>query len=265
MTTATTVLNVARSQIGYQEGYNDWTKYGSWYGANNQPWCDIFQSWVGNRASGSTALIGKYAYTPAHADHFKAIGRWSTSPKVGSLVFYRWANWSRICHVGLVEAIYSDHIVTIEGNTNLSGDRLGAGVFRQNRSRLLRSSGGTVVGYGHPLYTTTTTTAPPPPSPSTTVYGGGAVYQSKLVYGQQSSDSVKNLQHRLVAIGYGGYMPTVVRNGPTGNYGPETDAAVRAHQKANWPAELPSGQNHVGPKQAAMLFQYSGSPYRLYA
>jgi surface antigen len=264
MTTAAQVLNVARAELGYQEGYNDWTKYGSWYGMNNAAWCDIFVSWVGNRAHGNTGLLGKYAYTPAHADWFKSKGRWSTSPKVGSIVFFQWAGWSRICHVGIVEAVNSGSIVTIEGNTNLAGDRLGAGVFRQNRNRLLKGQGGYVAGYGHPLYTTTATAPPPPPSPSTSVYGGGAVYLSKLKYGQQASDSVKNLQARLVASGYGGYMPTVVRNGPTGNYGPETDAAVRACQAQHVPPADPAGRSYVGSKQANHLFAYAGSPYRIY-
>ena len=264
MTTATQVLNVARGQLGYTEGSNDWTKYGRWYGMNNTAWCDIFTSWVGAQASGSTALIGKYAYTPAHADFFRARGRFTSSPRVGSLVFFQWAGWSRICHVGFVEAVRSDgSLVTIEGNTNLAGDRLGAGVFRQSRSGLLKSRGGYIAGYGHPAYSGTVYTPAPPPAPSVLVYGGGAAYLSKLKYGQQDSDSVRNLQARLKAIGYGGLMPTVQSKGPTGNYGPETDAAVRAHQAAACPPPDSPGHSYVGPKQANMLFSYGGSPYRV--
>lgn len=38
-------LEIARSQIGYHEGYNNDTKYGKWYGLNHEPWCAMFVSW----------------------------------------------------------------------------------------------------------------------------------------------------------------------------------------------------------------------------
>jgi peptidoglycan hydrolase-like protein with peptidoglycan-binding domain len=69
---------------------------------------------------------------------------------------------------------------------------------------------------------------------------------------------VKNLQARLIAHGYG------ISAGPTGNYGAQTDAAVRACQAAHVPPADPAGRSYVGSKQANHLFAYAGSPYRIY-
>ena len=44
----TTVVDVARAEVGYQEGPNNDSKYGKWYGLNNQSWCAMFVSWCFN-------------------------------------------------------------------------------------------------------------------------------------------------------------------------------------------------------------------------
>lgn len=44
------LVSVAVGQIGYCEEDNNDTKYGIWYGVNNQPWCDIFVSWCAAQA-----------------------------------------------------------------------------------------------------------------------------------------------------------------------------------------------------------------------
>ena len=58
------LVAVALAEVGYLEkqsdanldsktanaGYNNYTKYGAWYGLNGQPWCDIFVSWCAEMA-----------------------------------------------------------------------------------------------------------------------------------------------------------------------------------------------------------------------
>ena len=39
------VIDAAQNEVGYQETGNNDTKYGKWYGLNNQPWCAMFVSW----------------------------------------------------------------------------------------------------------------------------------------------------------------------------------------------------------------------------
>lgn len=151
MTTATKVLNIARSQIGYHQMSGERTKYGRWYGMDGVSWCDMFVSWVGVMAN-ARAIIGKAAYTPAHASWFQSEGRWGHTPRRGAIVFFNWPNdgVDRIQHVGIVESVRGDgRIVTIEGNTTSGvwgSQSHGGGVYRRVRSTSL------VVGYGYPQY-----------------------------------------------------------------------------------------------------------------
>lgn len=150
MSTATKVLNIARSQLGYRapSGYRG--KFNRWYGMAGS-WCDMFISWVGVQAS-ARSIVGRAAYTPAHAQWFKNNGRWGHTPRRGAIVFFNWPGdgVNRIQHVGIVESVRSDgRIVTIEGNTssgNYGSQSQGAGVWRRVRSQSL------VVGYGYPNY-----------------------------------------------------------------------------------------------------------------
>lgn len=163
--TATEVLKVARSQIGYREGRNNDTKYGRWYGLNFQPWCAMFVSWVfakaGHPLRGSVTnpkswaqTVRGFSYTPLGARWFKLRRRYGTIPKPGAVVFFYWPSMGRIAHVGIVESVSSDGkwMTTIEGNTNNTGSREGVGVFRMKRSTKLRANGGYVDGFGYPQY-----------------------------------------------------------------------------------------------------------------
>lgn len=152
MSTATKVLNVARSQLGYREASGNRNKFGRWYGMNCVSWCDIFVSWVGVQC-GARDIIGRAAYTPAHAAWFRSIGRWGHEPRRGAIAFFDFPDAvHRIQHVGIVESVRRDgRIVTIEGNTLSgagSGQQDGGGVYRRVRATRL------VVGYGYPKYRT---------------------------------------------------------------------------------------------------------------
>lgn len=89
-------------------------------------------------------------------------------------------------------------------------------------------------------------TQPPPATVPPTLYRDGYVYRSKLKYGQRDSDSVRNLQAVLRGHGYTGPI--------TGNYLDQTDAAVRACQKAHGFGADPLRASYVGPRQASHLF-----------
>jgi surface antigen len=230
MATAARVLQVARSQIGYTEGRNDDTKYGRWYGMNNAPWCAIFVSWVASMA-GASKIIPKHAYTPAGAQWFKDRGRWGTKPRVGAIVYFNFPGdgVNRISHVGIVEAVKADgSIVTIEGNTNAAGDRLGAGVFRK-----IRKVG--IVGYGYPKYDTA-------PAPAKVVPLAASTKMGKT--GWQVSD----LKHVLVKAGYG---PISDR---TDYYGNECQKAVKRFHDSKAGAPFRGGDlRQIGPKGWAFL------------
>lgn len=141
------VLNVARSQIGYTEGPNNFTKYGAWYPLQHQPWCAIFISWIAAKAKVSR-IIPKHAYTPAGADWFKARDAWGHKPRVVAIAYYDTAGLGRISHTGIVEKVGDGWWYSIEGNTNAAGSREGRVVRRQRRTTC-----GPKGGMGYPDYT----------------------------------------------------------------------------------------------------------------
>lgn len=141
-------LAVLRGQLGYSEGPNNTTKFGAWYGLNNQPWCAMFVSWCAWRAE-VRPIVPRHAYTPAGANWYKARGRWGSEPRVGAIAYYDLAGLGRISHVGVVERVLEGGAwYSLEGNTNAAGSRTGGSVRRQTRTRV-----GRLGGFGYPDYT----------------------------------------------------------------------------------------------------------------
>jgi hypothetical protein len=159
MPIAEDVLRVARAELGYREGTNNANKYGAAYGMNNVAWCMQFCWWVFREAGASSLIHPKTAYTPTAASWHRARGTFSTTPRVGSLVFFDWPDSvHRIQHVGIVEVVEANAVVVIEGNTQsgTAGNQSdGGGVCRRRRAR-----NSSIAGYGHPAYTTSAARAP---------------------------------------------------------------------------------------------------------
>ncbi len=148
--TATKVLNIARSQLGYTEGPNNDNKFGRWYGMNHVSYCDIWISWVAAMA-GAEDIIGRFAYTPFHANWFKDRGQWGHTPRRAAIAFFDFPDSvRRIQHVGFVESQRrNNRVVTLEANTGsgvFGSQSDGGGCFRRVRSS------GLIVGYGYPAY-----------------------------------------------------------------------------------------------------------------
>jgi hypothetical protein len=111
------IIRVARSQLGEAEhplGSNC-TKYGPC-----EEWCALFVAWVWQHAgvamAGGTA---PYAYSGTVygwvAEHGGRDLPATARPSPGDAVIYGWGP-RQSEHVGIVEAVYGDEIVTIEGN-----------------------------------------------------------------------------------------------------------------------------------------------------
>jgi hypothetical protein len=230
------LLKVARSQLGIREGARGWTKYGEAYevrkksqGFDSAPWCDMFVAWCAGQV-GLLKVVGDFAYTPYHADWFRDNGRWGQTPKKGAIVFFDWAgsrNIGAIDHVGIVEAVRADgSVVTIEGNTS------------NVVARRVRRSG--IAGYGYPRYPAVASG----PKPAKPAAGARYPYKSLMRRGWNDSDGVRNVQKRLNALG------AKPRLAVDGDFGPRTEAAVRAFQKRSR-LEV---DGIVGPKTWAKLF-----------
>ena len=65
----TDLVAIATSQIGYTETASDITKYGEWYGLQDD-WCAMFISWCANKANIDTNVIPK----TAGAGTFRSVG-----------------------------------------------------------------------------------------------------------------------------------------------------------------------------------------------
>lgn len=141
------LLEVAKSQLGYHERADGYTKYGDWYGKHvdtdsyykTAPWCDIFLTWAAHQA-GVQDWTGDFASTPDHAKWFQQHHAWGHSPEPGAIVFFSWSGGMSIGdieHVGIVEKVDGHTLHTIEANHN---DMLGRAVRDTSQ----------VVGYGYP-------------------------------------------------------------------------------------------------------------------
>lgn len=154
------IVNVAKSQVGYQEGGSNnqlsgevygglnFTEYGRWYGAQDM-WCAMFASWCAHVAGISTNVIPSHAYTPnglqwfkdrglAHSQEDIEAGKYT--PRAGDLIYFRSSrNTNRTNHVGIVTGCSDGTIYTVEGNTSTAG---------------ISTNGGTVGAKSYPITNT---------------------------------------------------------------------------------------------------------------
>lgn len=138
----TDIVNIALSQVGYQEGnsskqlsgevkgsYN-YTEYGRWYGVQSA-WCGIFVSWCAAMAGVDTNVVPQQAYVPSTLHWFKmqdraysrrqvASGKYIPQP--GDIIFFHYGQSSvSTDHVGIVVGYEDGLIYTVEGNSNSNG------------------------------------------------------------------------------------------------------------------------------------------------
>lgn len=137
------VLEVAKAEVGYQEGLNNDTKYGKWYGLNNNPWCAMFVSWVFNQAGegAKIAASSKKGFASCDAG-LKWFAKKSKlvpvgNAEAGDIAFFQFDTDKEPDHVGIV--VKNDgkkYLWCYEGNTS-SGKRgsqsNGDGVYLRKR------------------------------------------------------------------------------------------------------------------------------------
>lgn len=221
MGTAAGMIGQARALLGMGEsppGSNR-NPVTHWYGLIG-PWCDMSISFEAARSGNLDAVLGKFAWTVAHAKAFRDRGRFHYGLggcRPGDVLFMDWSgrrSLDGIDHVGLVEAAHSNGTVTtLEGNTS---DRF---------MRRVRNAS-CVVGYGRPLY------GDAKPMPAT---------DGMLRRGSRGS-AVATLQRKLNTVMAAGLAVD-------GDFGPRTDAALRAFQRRfGIPAD-----GEYGPRSAAVM------------
>lgn len=116
-------LKVAISQIGYKETPINITKYGRWYGMQDE-WCAIFISWCANQAGILTSVVPRFHYCATGASWYRNVGRYRTrtsnyTPKPGDVIFFfNPLKPHPYYHVGIVEYTSGGRVHTVEGNTS---------------------------------------------------------------------------------------------------------------------------------------------------
>jgi len=140
----TTPIDVAKTQSGYQEGANNNTIYGKWYGLNHEPWCAMFVSWCYNQADLGAKITAQtkkgFASCDAGLKWFSKKGKIVPvgQAKPNDIVFFQFDADAQPDHVGIVAKNDGKKYLWVwEGNT--SGDSKGSqsngdGVYLKKRA-----------------------------------------------------------------------------------------------------------------------------------
>lgn len=168
--TAKQLLDVARKWIGVSEKNGKHQEILNIYN-NHKPlargykmkatdhWCDCFVSACAIKA-GAVDLIGTEVGCQNHIDIFKKKGIWiedgAIKPQVGDIILFNWdtrtqPNDGSADHIGIVEQVYGNTIVCIEGNYQ---DAVGR--------RTINVGWGYIRGYARPKYAESTETVKAP-------------------------------------------------------------------------------------------------------
>lgn len=194
------LLAVARAELNYHEGYNNYIKYaeGSWdnqfYGwdLQNQPWCDVFVDYcfthaftMQEGAAMTYQTVGRgSALCKTSAAYYKNNNAFYSYPEVGDQVFFYYGG--DINHTGIIESVQGEgnnwtSITTIEGNSN---DQVSRNTYRKGNS--------IIAGFGRPKWSIVTgsstipsTTASTTTSTSTPAQTSTTTVSSKLQVGDK--------------------------------------------------------------------------------
>lgn len=139
------VVLVAKGELGYLETGDNDTKYGKWYGLNNQPWCAMFVSWCFSNTGESNKIAAQtkkgFASCDAGLKWFAKHGKLIPigEAQSGDIVFYQFDTDAQPDHVGIVKGNNKTlkYIYAYEGNTsgNSKGSQSnGGGVYLKKRA-----------------------------------------------------------------------------------------------------------------------------------
>ena len=135
----TDIVNVAKSQVGYQEGSSssqlsgstyggsNYTEYGRWYGMQDM-WCAMFVSWCAKVANIPSSIVTYHSYTPSGLSWFKGKGQAYSratvasggyKPQPGDIIYFKSPrNSNPTNHIGIVTSYSGSTVYTVEGNTS---------------------------------------------------------------------------------------------------------------------------------------------------
>lgn len=158
MTSATSLIEIATSQVGVKESpaNSNKVKYWDYYkehtGANYQglAWCAAFVAYCMSEcgAWSFTKDEGRFRSCPKLVTWAKNNSQWldrTSSPAPGDLIIF--SNKVEACHVGIVVSLSGSTINTIEGNTSQTSNDNGGAVMKRERSLGTKGSSWYVLGF----------------------------------------------------------------------------------------------------------------------
>ena len=252
--TANDVLDVARGWMGYSEKngkfkeildlYNSFKPLARGYKIKyTDAWCAAFVSACAIKA-GAVDLIGTEVSCSKFIDIFKKKGIWiedgSQKPKVGDLILFDWDTKSQPNdgapdHIGIVEKVYGNTIVCIEGNKSEKVDR-----------RTINVGWGYIRGFARPKYdgegTASTTT------PKKTIdqiakeviqgaWGTGALRKTALTKAGYDYDTVQARVNELLSASKKKSVTEIAKEVIAGKWGNGT-ARKNALKKAGYDPDV---------------------------
>lgn len=136
-------------------GYNNYTKYGQYFGMNGVYWCAEFACYPFYKAFGKDGaehvLYGKWsAACEILRQRFISRSAYYQTPKVGDLIFFKGSRHAGANHIGIVIDVTPYAIYTMEGNTSGSSGVVDNGgcVAKKCYSRGYSH----ILGFGRPRY-----------------------------------------------------------------------------------------------------------------
>ena len=138
-------IKVALKEVGYKEGFNNATKYGTWYGLPNQPWCAMFVTWCARKAGISADIIPTYAGCGDGYNFFKKRKLIYSTPEVGDIAFFKPTKiGATSSHTGIVVEVTDVYIKIVEGNAGTNTDGVYLMCYKKNYTKFL--------GFGRPQF-----------------------------------------------------------------------------------------------------------------
>ncbi len=114
------VVQAAKAQVGIMTGKTYWVWYfkTKFKNTDRTPWCGAFVAWCYNAAGLYEKItvakqFGNLGYVPSYSRYADKYGKWinRAEAKGGDIIVF-----GRNTHVGLVEGVTGEYIITIEGN-----------------------------------------------------------------------------------------------------------------------------------------------------
>jgi hypothetical protein len=120
------LMELCQAKVGYQEGTNNDTEFGVWFGLNHQPWCAMSASKMyfdaGAIASVAPAKSKGFASCDAWLKHFAKNNQLVPvgQAQAGDIVFFQFDEDAEPDHVGIVKGNNSTlkYMYCYEGNTS---------------------------------------------------------------------------------------------------------------------------------------------------